>query len=371
MPKSSILDEDERTAILARFANNLPRNVVLVAASLNRRLVRACAESGFEGVRTSFVQLLFQLQRQPMRLIDVAQGCGLTQQVAGGIAAQMEQLGYLTHRIDAADRRAKRLRPTARGKALFACVEAACADIDAELAQIVEASTLVDFKTSCTRLFEVLVTPHADSAVRPDPVAALPLCLAGLGVFCERAALRVVDGSPAYGRLKMSYAPVLRYASPQGTPIADLARFNEVSKQAISQVVKQVEQLGYVQRRRHPDDARSVLVFLTDAGLRLIGDSLSSVERIEAAFARELGKRAEKQFADTVERLFKAFGCEGLVQPEAAGDDSQALLQQAMEQLYRNCGETTRARLFDHGSEKPKLSFRALRLLSSIELSTQ
>jgi hypothetical protein len=150
--------------------------------------------------------------------------------------------------------------------------------------------------------------------------------------------------------------------------MADLARVNDVSKQAISQVVKQVEQLGYVQRRRHPQDARSVLVFLTDAGLRLIRDSLDNVERIEADFARVLGKPAEKRFVDNVERLFKTFGGEGHVQDEA--ENAQALLHEAIQRLYQDCGEATRLRLFDHSGAGPKLSFRALRLLGKVELQS-
>lgn len=367
MPASrATLDGIDREAILARFANNLPRNLAVVATALNQRLVLACTEQGFAGVRTSFVHALFQLRSEKKRLVDVAQYCGLSQQAVGLIANEMEQLGYLKCQPDLDDGRAKRLLPTRSGSKLLACAEEACARTDAELSQLIGSELLSDFKTSCTRLFEALVAPDAGSALS---VVALPLYLTGLATFCERRALTELGSAPGYKKLKMSYAQVLKYMSPHGTLITDLARINDVSKQAISQVVKQVEELGYVQRRQHPGDGRSTMIFLTDSGLRLIRDSLDNVGKIEADFARVLGKRGTRRFTETAEQLLRATGTGAFRFDGGNGDGStESLLHQVMERLYLDCGEAARARLFIRAGAKTKLSSSTLRMLDSLEL---
>jgi DNA-binding MarR family transcriptional regulator len=288
--------------------------------------------------------------------------------VAGQIADELERLGYLSRKPDLSDRRAKRLLLTRKGERLAACAEATSARIEQELSQLIGAAALADFKSSCTQLFNALVAPRADAAPRHNPAAALPLCLAGLATFCERT-LMDLDKASGYRGLKMSFAQVLTYSSPHGTLINDLARINNVSKQAISQVVKQVEQFGYVQRRQHPGDRRSTMIFLTDSGLRLIRDSLDNLGRIEADLNRVLGSSGAKRFATTAEQLFTCLDA-GVprINGEHAELSTEAILHRAMERLYVDSGEALRARLFNRAGRKAKLSSAVLKTLRSLEI---
>jgi DNA-binding MarR family transcriptional regulator len=362
----STADPIDRKAVLARFASNLPRHLSVVAGTLNQRLVGDCSEQGYPGVRAAFIQLLFQLRPGGRRLVDIAQHCGLTQQAAGQIADELEHLGYVKRHPDPDDARAKRLLITPKGQKLLICAERASSQIEQELSQRIGAAALIDFQANCARLFHALVVaqePQPDH----DPAVTLPLCLAGLATYCERT-LMELDRARGYKDLKMSYAQVLTYTSPHGTLINDLARINNVSKQAISQVVKQVEEAGYVQRRRHPGDKRSTMIFLTDAGLRLIRDSLDNVARIEADLARVLGSRDAARFASTVGELATQLDHGLRLDGSSTELSMEALLHRAMEKLYLESNSAERARLFNHAGSKAKLSAAVLKILASLQI---
>ena len=54
--------------------------------------------------------------------------------------------------------------------------------------------------------------------------------------------------------------------APDGATITQLAEHLDVSRQAAAQVVDELIAKGYVQRSRHPDDARARLITLTGKG---------------------------------------------------------------------------------------------------------
>jgi DNA-binding MarR family transcriptional regulator len=273
----------------------------------------------------------------------------------------------MARRPDPNDARAKRLLITRKGRKLVACAEQASLQIERELRARIGAPALTEFKAGCTKLFHALVAAREPLPDR-DPAAMLPLSVAGLATYCERT-LMELDRARGYEDLKMSYAQVLTHVSPHGTLINDLARINGVSKQAIGQVVKQVEEAGYVQRRQHPLDKRSTMIFLTDAGLRLIRDSLDNVARIEMDFARVLGNRSAKRFAATLEAL--STHLDGGSLPTEGNDverSPETLLHRAMEQLYIESSESERIRLFNRAGNKAKLSTIALRMLDRLQI---
>lgn len=357
----------ERDAILAQFSRNLPRHISGVAAIFNQRLTRACRDAGHPGIRAPFVQMLFQLGPDGGRIVDIAHCCGITQQAGGQIAAELERRGYLRRKPDARDGRAKKLVLSAKGEKLLGSAEAAAQRIDAELAEVLGAELHAGFKESCIELFRGLIAPDV-GAERLSGAAALPLCMASLSMYTERR-LMEMDEAKGYDDLKMSFSQVLLYTSPHGTLINDLARLNGVSKQAISQTVKQVEQLGYVERRQHPGDGRSSMIFLTDAGLALIKTSIDSFGALEDEFSAVLQKRRARRFAQTVERLADHLGGSA---PWIAGEhpelSAEALLQRLVQRLYRESAEPARSRLFNRAGDKAMLSGVALRILDALEV---
>lgn len=366
MNRPAALDRD---IILAHFSRNLPRHIIGVAHALNGRLMQQCVDAGHTGLRPSFNQILAHLGTASIRVVDIAAICSITQQAAGQIVGELEHLGYVKRKTDSSDKRAKQLLLTAKGERLLADCTRLSASIDAELATVVEPALLAELKESSAQLYREL----ALAGGHPDATATAPyffsLCLSGLATYCEQQ-LMELDRGKGHLRLKMSFSQVISHITPHGALINDMARLNGVSKQAISQVVKEVEELGYIERRQNPDDARSTKLFLTDYGLKLIHDSIENMSVIRARFVDVLGERKVKRFVRSIEHLYDHF------HPAAAQlqDKSQQLrvatrLQHTLERLYAESGGSEdQSALFTRFANKLRLSPAALELLSTLEI---
>src|SRR6266568_4186685 len=63
-----------------------------------------------------------------------------------------------------------------------------------------------------------------------------------------------------------AYLNVFQYPGPQGARPSELAIRLRISKQALNYLLRQLERLGYLERRPDPDDLRSKRVALTPRG---------------------------------------------------------------------------------------------------------
>ncbi|CAM5566300.1 MULTISPECIES: MarR family winged helix-turn-helix transcriptional regulator [Streptomyces] len=71
------------------------------------------------------------------------------------------------------------------------------------------------------------------------------------------------------GALSLTHARALRVLAERGPlPVKELAQAAETTSAAATQLVNGLEQAGYVTRERPHGDRRSVLVSLTDSGVR-------------------------------------------------------------------------------------------------------
>ena len=71
-----------------------------------------------------------------------------------------------------------------------------------------------------------------------------------------------------------------------------VAATHDVSKQAISAIATELEELGYLQRQTDPADARQIVLQFTARGQELIADSVASVDQLGEEFAGIIGKAA-------------------------------------------------------------------------------
>jgi DNA-binding MarR family transcriptional regulator len=91
-----------------------------------------------------------------------------------------------------------------------------------------------------------------------------------------------------------------------GTRITELARRAEITKQAVGQLVSDMEKAGYVERFADPDDQRANIVKLTKRGRRAILDGLGVFSDLAADLATELGEQETEKLIDTLESLSRA-----------------------------------------------------------------
>lgn len=105
--------------------------------------------------------------------------------------------------------------------------------------------------------------------------------------------LMAQNAAKGYEGLKLGWdALFLNMSFMLGVRVVDVAEANQLSKQAMSQLVSEIESYGYVERHPDPEDGRAKRVFFTDKGKALINDSLDAISEVEAGYAELIG--AEK-----------------------------------------------------------------------------
>lgn len=107
----------------------------------------------------------------------------------------------------------------------------------------------------------------------------------------DEEALRRVAALPGRPRLRRSHTNLFPHIDLEGTRITDLADRVGVSKQAISQLVDDLEASGVVARVADPDDARAKRVVFTARGRAGLLDGLAVLGALEAELATTIGDR--------------------------------------------------------------------------------
>ena len=92
----------------------------------------------------------------------------------------------------------------------------------------------------------------------------------------------------------------------EGTRMVVLASRTGNTRQAVSQLVREIEARGYVERLADPTDGRAVLVRHTESGRRLLADALAEMADIEGGYERIIGKRRMAALKETLAMIADA-----------------------------------------------------------------
>ncbi|MDQ3823230.1 MAG: MarR family transcriptional regulator [Actinomycetota bacterium] len=90
--------------------------------------------------------------------------------------------------------------------------------------------------------------------------------------------------------IRPSHGAVFANVDAEGTRPSELARRAEMTKQAMGELIADLEAKGYVERRRDPRDGRASLVALTARGRLVDRAADRAIARIERIYARRLGR---------------------------------------------------------------------------------
>lgn len=88
-----------------------------------------------------------------------------------------------------------------------------------------------------------------------------------------------------------------------GSRLVDLAQVNDMTKQAMSQIVADIEQHGYLTKELDPADGRARKLKLTAQGEQLIVDSLEAQQALEEEYRALLGEEKFAQFKALAQEL--------------------------------------------------------------------
>ena len=88
----------------------------------------------------------------------------------------------------------------------------------------------------------------------------------------------------------------------------ELARASNVTAGSMSTMVGRLEKLGLISREQHPDERRSDVLSLTDAGRAKLKDIHRSWEHMDQLVANTLGRDKAGMLAELTEELRQALG---------------------------------------------------------------
>ena len=103
--------------------------------------------------------------------------------------------------------------------------------------------------------------------------------------------------------LGTTHTALLPHLDLEGTRVTALAGRAGMTKQAVGQVVRDLERRGYVERRPDPADSRATLVSFTDAGLRFLRDAGDVKREIEEDYGAILGGERLRLLYSTLNEL--------------------------------------------------------------------
>ena len=94
-----------------------------------------------------------------------------------------------------------------------------------------------------------------------------------------------------YEDLGVPHLAVLQYPGPDGVRPSMLAERAGISKQAMNQLLKTLEGLGYITRSDVPDESGGRVVHLTKRGHALYKKMADILQEIEHELSKELGSK--------------------------------------------------------------------------------
>jgi DNA-binding MarR family transcriptional regulator len=107
----------------------------------------------------------------------------------------------------------------------------------------------------------------------------------------------------AKGNLRPWHLAILLILPPQGARPSALADRAAISRQAISQWIRELTADGYLVVARDSSDGRGRVVMPTPKALETIGDATRAITEVETAWRSELGGHRLEQMRDALRDL--------------------------------------------------------------------
>lgn len=115
-------------------------------------------------------------------------------------------------------------------------------------------------------------------------------------------ALNVLN-QKGYVGFKMSYFPIIMKIQLEGSTNKEIAAAARVTKQAMSKVIKELEKMKLIRFDYHPEDGRSMMIFLTKKGQEMVLESRKMLMKLEAKYEKSVGKQKYATYKQVMQQL--------------------------------------------------------------------
>jgi DNA-binding MarR family transcriptional regulator len=142
-----------------------------------------------------------------------------------------------------------------------------------------------------------------DPTQTPRPLPALMTLVKDAAIHKMRDRL----SEEGYGDIREGYGCVFGFIDiDNGSRLTELAERSGLTKQAVGEVIPELEQLGYVTRVPDPRDRRAKIIKLTPKGRDACLTGRRLFAEIEREWAEELGEELLAGLRDAAERIAAA-----------------------------------------------------------------
>jgi DNA-binding MarR family transcriptional regulator len=135
-----------------------------------------------------------------------------------------------------------------------------------------------------------MAKPPPDSVLEARKRASVAQLLFKCARLVNERAMAKVNELPLAIRLRASHTNLFPHLDFEGVRITELARRLDISKQAVSQTIAELELMDVVETIPDPSDGRARLVRFTDKGKQSMIQGLDVLRGIEAEMERSIGK---------------------------------------------------------------------------------
>lgn len=296
--------ESTRDSVWARYLDNFPRQVLGVNRFLETHVMsQLTGEHNFADLRVQFEPYISLAGPDGVKLSDIAVALRISRQAVNQSVSQIEASGYIERIPDHVDGRSKLIVLTARGKELHQRGLEVAQRLELEFRKIL-GNDLYNSATKSLSHFckvnDLLPPSFTSSEMSHAPIVVL------LPRFSQYISERLMELTidRGHSQLKLSYIRVLALIGPDGGRIRQIAELQNVSKQAISQIASELEDMGYIHRDPDPANARQVVLRFTRAGRQLIEDSVKCIGELELEIGSCIGQKNLTSLSAAMKSLY-------------------------------------------------------------------
>ena len=333
----------QRAELLFQFSNNLSRYFSSISRDFRERLKQRNITEGYEGLKLSFSQVLFYVPPEGISIADLALTNGVSKQAISKTVREIESLGFVERVTVASNSRSKRVMMTEQGLQLLSDASQQLGAVEQEYLDILGVENFEELQHLVSLLFKSLELLMPDVGryrdFIPRQVGTFGVQLSAISEEFHRR-IQQLSVNKGYGGMKKSFGQVITHLGVEGVRVVDIARINDVSKQAIGKIADEIEVQGYIEKIPDKNDGRSNSLVLTDKGLKLIADSVETINKIGDEFIVLLGQQNFNQLSRLMSIFYRGLALDEVRSQECLMEDFERYPESNMELLLRFARES-------------------------------